>query len=406
MTLRRKLGIVFLVYVIEGAPAGVFHTLWPIYLRSEGVGLREIGWVAGLSVAWSLKALWSPLVDRYGELRRWIAGCLVAMTACLLVLASGDATALGGALWIALAGFCIASATQDVAIDAYTIGLVDRGEEGPTNSVRTAAYRTGVLGAGAGLLLLADPIGWPATFAVAALLWIFLAASLAACPALPVPEAERRDVWGSLLRWAERPSAAGAFLFVLLYRVADRAMAPMVHPFWLDRGFSNAEIASVSAGAGAVATVAGAALGGLVVSRIGIPRALFALGVLALASNLGYAAAATWPESGRAGVYAASVLESFCSGLATAAFLSFLMRICDKQHAAVQYAVAYAMASIAGALVSIPSGQLTEWLGYGAYFALSACFGLPAFAFLPAAKRWMGAAGEPGADPAKDLLSA
>ena len=78
MTLRGKLGIVFLVYVIEGAPAGVFHFLWPVYLRSEGVGLREIGWIAGFSAAWSLKALWSPLVDRYGELRRWIAGCLLA----------------------------------------------------------------------------------------------------------------------------------------------------------------------------------------------------------------------------------------------------------------------------------------------------------------------------------------
>lgn len=392
LTLRRKLGIVALVYVIEGAPAGVFHTLWPVYLRSEGVGLREIGWVAGLSVAWSLKALWSPLVDRYGELRRWIAGCLVAMTACLLLLASADATALGPLLWIALAAFCIASATQDVAIDAYTIGLVERGEEGPTNSVRTAAYRAGLLGAGAGLLLLADPLGWPATFAAAALVWALLTASLAACPALPVPEAERRDVWGSLLRWVERPSAIGALLFVLLYRLGDRAMGPMVHPFWFDRGFSKTEIASVSAGIGAIATVAGAMLGGFVVARIGIPRALFALGFLALASNLGYAAAATWPETGRAGVYAASVVESFCSGLATAAFLSFLMRICDKQHAAVQYAVAYALASIAGALVAIPSGQLTEWLGYGPYFALTACIGLPAFAFLPAARRWIDSA--------------
>jgi PAT family beta-lactamase induction signal transducer AmpG len=393
VTLRRKLGIVFLVYVIEGAPAGVFHTLWPVYLRSAGIGLREIGWVAGLSAAWSLKALWSPLVDRYGEMRRWIAGCLVAMTACLLVLASGDATSLGIALWVALAAFCIASATQDVAIDAYTIGLVDRGDEGPTNSVRTAAYRVGVLGAGAGLLLLADPLGWPATFGVAALLWVLLAATLAACPALPVPESERRDVWGSLVRWVERPSALGAFLFVLLYRVGDRAMGPMVHPFWIDRGLSYEEIAGVSATIGAFATVGGAMLGGIVVARVGIPRALFALGFLALASNLGYAAAATWPESGRAGVYAASVVESFCSGLATAAFLSFLMRICEKQHAAVQYAVAYAMASIAGALVAIPSGQLTEWLGYGAYFALSAAFGLPAFAFLPAARRWMDAGG-------------
>jgi PAT family beta-lactamase induction signal transducer AmpG len=180
---------------------------------------------------------------------------------------------------------------------------------------------------------------------------------------------------------------------VLLYRVGDRAMAPMLKPFWLDRGFTNAEIASVSIGMGALATVAGAVAGGLFVARAGIAKGLLALGALALASNLGYAAAAAWPETGRAGVYAASVLESFCSGLATAAFLSFLMRICEKEHAAVQYAAAYAMASVAGALAAIPSGSLAESLGYAAYFAATALFALPAFAFLPAAKRWTDADG-------------
>ncbi len=393
MTLRRKLGIVFLVYVIEGAPAGIFHDLLPVYLRSRGIGLAEIGWVGGLSVAWSLKALWSPLVDRYGERRRWIAGSLLTMAACLLAIGGSEGPAIGIGLWLALGVFCLASATQDVAIDAYTIGLVDRGEEGPTNSVRSAAYRAGLLAAGGGLLLLADPIGWPATFGAAACLWAALAASLLGCPALPVPEAARRDLAGSLRRWIVRPSAVGAALFVLLYRVGDRAMGPMVKPFWLDRGFSNAEIASVSIGIGAFATVAGAVAGGLYVARVGIPRALLALGLLALASNLGYAAAAAWPEAGRAGVFAASLVESFCSGLATAAFLSFLMRICEKEHAAVQYAVAYALASIAGALVAIPSGSLAASLGYANYFALTALFALPAFAFLPAARRWVEADG-------------
>lgn len=393
MTLRRKLGIVALVYAIEGAPAGIFHDLLPVYLYGRGVGRTELGWIAGLSMAWSLKALWSPLVDLYGERRRWITGSLVAMAGCLFAFGAGEGASIGPGLWLALGVFCLASATQDVAIDAYTIGLVDRGEEGPTNSVRTAAYRAGVLGAGGGLLLLPEAIGWPATFAFTALLWTALAASVLACPALPVPAAARRDLLGSLRRWAARPSVAGAALFVLLFRLGDRAMAPMIKPFWLDRGFTYAEIASVSTGMGAAATVAGAAVGGLVVARVGIPRALFALGLLALLSNLGYAAAAAWPETGRAGVYAASLVESFCSGLATAAFLSFLMRICEKEHAAVQYATAYAMASVAGALISIPSGSLATSLGYPAYFALTALFALPAFAFLPAVRRWIEAGG-------------
>jgi PAT family beta-lactamase induction signal transducer AmpG len=389
VTARRKLSIVALVYFIEGFPAGVYWDLWPVYFRRQGIGLDAIGWLQALSLAWTLKVLWSPLVDRWGERRQWIVACVLTMGACLAAVAGLEATSLGAGLWLALAVFCIASATQDVAIDAYTIALVDRGQEGPANSVRAAAYRVGVIAAGGGLLLLPAWIGWPATFTAAAAIFAALALAARACPARPVPVSARRELVGSLRRWLARPGFAGAVLFVLLYRVGDRAMAPMVQPFWVDSGFSDAEIASVRTTVGALATVAGAVVGGGIVARAGIPRALFALGALALASNLGYAAAAALPEAGRAGIYAASMIESACSGLATAAFLSYLMRACEKEHAAVHYALLYATSSLAGTLAAIPSGALAERLGYAAYFALTALYAIPALAFVPAGARWL-----------------
>ncbi len=124
---------------------------------------------------------------------------------------------------------------------------------------------------------------------------------------------------------------------------------------------------------------------------MGIGRSLWTLGVLALASNLAYAAAAGIPELGRSVVYAASIVESFCGGLATAAFLSFLMRICQKEHAAVQYALLTAVYALGGSLFAMPSGWFTERLDYAGYFALTAVFALPAFVFLPGARRWIGA---------------
>jgi PAT family beta-lactamase induction signal transducer AmpG len=178
---------------------------------------------------------------------------------------------------------------------------------------------------------------------------------------------------------------------VLLYRVGDRAMGPMVSPFWVDRGFSLEQIAFAKTTLGTLATVAGAVVGGLVVSRAGIARSLAILGALALASNLGYAAAAA-TDAGWIGVVSASVLESFCGGLASAAFLSYLMRICEKEHAAVQYALVTALYALAGTLVAAPSGWITERIGYAAYFALTAVFALPAFAFLPGARSWLGPA--------------
>ena len=393
MTLRRKLAIVALLYTIEGFPAGIYADLWPVYFRRQGIGLEQIGLLQALSWAWTLKVLWSPLVDRYGERRRWIQCCLLVVAAGLLAVAGSDTTALGPGLWLALAACCLASATQDVAIDAYTIGLVDRGDEGPANSVRSAAYRVGAIAAGGGLLLLPAAIGWPATFVSAALACVALAAALRLCPALPVPGSARGDLRGALSRWRDRSGVAGAALFVLFYRLGDRAMGPMVKPFWVDRGFSDAEIASVSTTLGSLATIAGAVAGGVVVARVGIPRALLLLGIPALASNLAYALAAALPEAGRPGVYGASLIESFCSGLATAAFLSYLMRVCEKEHAAVQYALLYAVASFAGTVAAIPSGWLAQGLGYAGYFALTALYSLPAFAFLPAARRWLSAEG-------------
>ncbi len=228
------------------------------------------------------------------------------------------------------------------------------------------------------------------SIAVAAALSAAMAVSVFSAPRVAVPAESRRETLIPLRRWLGRQGAAPVLLFILLYRVGDRAMGPMVMPFWVDRGFTDEEIATVSGAFGVGATVVGAIVGGAVVARIGIGRSLWVLGAFALASNLGYAAAAAFPESGRAGVYAASIVESFCGGLATAAFLSYLMRICQKEHAAVQYALVTAIYALAGSLISVPSGWLTDQVGYAQYFALTALYALPAFLFLPRARGWVG----------------
>ncbi len=176
---------------------------------------------------------------------------------------------------------------------------------------------------------------------------------------------------------------------MLLYRVGDLGMAPMLKPFWVDRGLSHGEMALISTTLGAIATMGGAVVGGWIVARLGIGRALLVVGILALASNLGYAGAAWLPASGRAGIYTASLVESFCSGLAAAGFLSFLMNICDRKHAAVQYATLTGLYALPGTFAGAASGVAVEWMGYGSYFALTAGLALPAFLFLPSARKWI-----------------
>jgi PAT family beta-lactamase induction signal transducer AmpG len=390
VTLRRKLAVIAGVYVIEGFPLGVFREVWPVYFRTQGLSLSAIGAMSGLYLAWSLKFLWSPLVDRFGEYRRWIAGALLGMSALLLALAGHDPRVVGVVLGGLLVGYCLASATQDIAIDAYTIGIIEHGEEGQANAVRITAYRVGLILAGWGILLLSDLIGWPGAWCAAAALSLLAAGLVLRAPAVRIPREARRQPFAALGRWLSRGGAAPVFAFVLLYRVGDLALGPMLKPFWVDRGFSTAEIAWISNFLGAIATTAGAIVGGAIVARFGIGRALWVVGILAMASNLAYAGAALVPETGPAGVYVASVVESACGGLAAAGFLAFLMRICEKEHAAVQYASLTALYALPGTFAGALSGRAVELIGYGEFFALTALLALPAFAFLPRARRWLG----------------
>jgi PAT family beta-lactamase induction signal transducer AmpG len=377
------------VYVVEGFPMGIFRDVWPVYFRDHGISLATIGAVSGLYLAWSIKPLWSPLVDRFGERRQWIATALFAMAASLLILPLVGLERIDAFFWTVLIVFCVASATQDIAIDAYTIGIVEHGEEGPANSARIIAYRIGMIASGSGIVLMSDHLGWTGAFGVGAAVMALMAVGVFACPRVEVPREARRDVLGAFRSWKGRGGVGLLLCFVLLYRLGDLGMAPMLEPFWVDRGLSHQEIALISTALGIAAAMAGAAIGGWIVARLGIGRALIVVGILALASNLGYAGAAWFPESGRAGIYAASVTESFCGGLAAAGFLSFLMNICDRRHAAVQYATLTGLYALPGTFAGAASGRAVEWMGYGPYFALTAGLALPAFLFIPSACRWI-----------------
>jgi PAT family beta-lactamase induction signal transducer AmpG len=387
LSLRRTLAVIAGLYLIEGFPAALHLDVWPVYLRESGVDLDTIGRVSALSAAWALKVVWSPLVDRYGERHHWVAAALAVSALALLALARLEPAESARAIFVAIAVVCLASATQDIAIDAYSIGLVQPGAEGPANAARVAAFRTALLLFGGGVLLLPGLVGWPATHQALAFAALGLALFALAVPRVPVPAAERRDLLGSFRGWRGRGALPAVLGFVLLFRLPDLAMGPMVAPFWVDGGIPREEIALVKSGIGFGATLAGAALGGFLVRRLGIGRSLWAAGALAMVSNLGYAGAAL-AGGGRAAIFSASVAESLCSGVAAVGFMSFLMRICERAHAAVQYAALTSLGFLAGSLARGFSGMAAEQLGYAGFFAVTALLALPAFALLPAAARW------------------
>ena len=388
MGTRRKLSWVALLYFAEGLPFGMVLDNFPVYFRLHGVSLAAIGALSLLRTPWWAKVFWSPLVDQVGERRQWIRGALIVMAAALLAVAALPAAPVAAPLVVALFVFTIAAATQDVAIDAYTIELLVPGEEGVANGVRVSAYRAALVFAGGVLVALAGRAGWPITFAVGAVGLLALALAIGRSP-LTDHRPQPPRVWArSLQAWVSRPGAIPVFLFVLLYKLDTNAIGPMVKPFWVDRGLGLDEIAFISTTLGVGASVVGALVGGVLTSRWGIFRALWVLGLFQAVANLGYAAAA-WTDAGRAGIYAASLGESFGAGLGTAAFLAFLMNVCDKEQAATQYALLSALFNLSGSLAGAVSGRGVEWLGYGHYFALTFTFAVPAYAMLPWVRGWI-----------------
>jgi PAT family beta-lactamase induction signal transducer AmpG len=299
---RRILAWVALLYVGQGLPYGVTARVLPVYFRLHGVSLADIGLLALIALPWTWKPLWGPLVDRFGSRRAWMVPCLAFLAVAVAAVGALPANDIALPLIAVLLAFAFASATQDLALDAWAIDVVrthgvpddkrDGRRDGPRdgrassllgilNGVRSGAFR---------VAMIADAFDWHAA-------WLALAAAFAllAVAALFLPEqprgaraaGERADL-GALWRWLARPRMALFVVFLLLYKLGDQALNRMLEPFWVDRGMTLAEIALAANTLGLGLSVVGALLGGWFVARRGTFSGLVWMGLAQALSNLAY----------------------------------------------------------------------------------------------------------------------
>jgi PAT family beta-lactamase induction signal transducer AmpG len=289
---------------------------------------------------------------------------------------------VGPGFFVLLLTLVALSATQDIAVDGYTIEIMDRSELGPANGTRVMGYRIGMIVAGGVLVAASARLGWPAVFLAGATLYGLTAALTRA-----MPEARRehdpQESWIEPLReLLSRPGILIAGLFVLSFKLGDLALTPMVKPFWVDSGYTVQQIGWVQTTLGVGASILGALLGGEVIRRLGAFKALWVLGLVQALSNLTYwlaaVAGATVPL-----MYSAAIVEQFTAGLGTAAFLTFLMTMSSRGYAATQFALLTALYRVGGIGAGAVSGILAERMGYASYFLLTFGLALPAFALLP-----------------------
>jgi len=381
-SLRVRLTWLAALSFASGFPFGLVNETLPVYLRTHGSGLVEIGLVSALSFPWTFKFLWSPLVDRLGTRRQWIAACLTGLTALTLVLASVELGAMARWFWVLLLAIVTFSATQDIAIDAYTIEVTSKQELGVANSVRIAGYRVSMFTAGGLLIWLAGRTDWKTSFQTATVLLAGLTLASMTLPLARRSTSHPASVWEPLRALLTRPGVWAVILFALLFKLDIAAMEPMTRPFWVDRGFTLEEIGAILTTGRIIATVAGAVLGGILTSRWGIFRSLWVLGAVQAFSSLGYAGAAAVAPS-KPLMIGVALFENFAAGLGTAAFVAFLMSMCERRYAATQYAVLSALLALSRTLAGGASGAIAEHLGYAKYFLLTFFLGLPAFLLIP-----------------------
>ena len=383
----------------SGLPFYVLIQLVPAWLRDQGVSLADIGLFALVGMPYTWKFLWSPLLDRYalpvlGRRRGWML--LMQLLLMMSIGALGwlePASSLRSVAVLAVA-VALFSATQDIVLDAYRREILPDMELGLGNSIHVQAYRIAGLVPGSLSLILADHLPWSSVFWITAAFMGFglLLALFATEPAATSPAAGglRQAVIAPFQEYLARRGWRGVLLvlgFLFLYKLGDSMAVALSTPFYLDIGFSKTEIGLVAKNAALWPSIIGGVLGGLLMIRIGINRALWLFGVVQLASILGFAVLA---ELGAKLWLLALVIgfEYLGVGLGTAAFVAFIARETSVQFAATQFALFSAITAVPRTFASAATGFLVESIGWTEFFLLCALIALPGMMLLHWVAPW------------------
>lgn len=382
---------VVLLSFSSGLPLGLVWIAIPDWMRSIGIDIRVVGLLTLAQAPWSLKVLWSPLLDRYappwlGRRRGWMAVTQVALCVLGLMLAGvgghPDTPWVVGALALAIA---TAAATQDIAIDAYAVEVLRPDEQGVAVGARTAFYRAAMFIAGGASITLAGRFSWPAVNLGLALLYVamLLVTWRAPEPEQPpqAPTTLREAVWRPLVGLFSRPRALEILGFVVCYKLADNLAGALIRPFLVDMGYSAADRGIALATIGLAATLVGTFLGGLVTTAIGLGHSLWAFGILQVFSNLGYVVVANTPVN-RPLMFGATGFESFTSGLGTGAFAVLLLRLTEKRFSATQYALFTSLFGLPRLVSGPVCGFLVSAFGWSTFFWITIASGLPGLVLL------------------------
>lgn len=397
--LRPRILAVLILGFVSGLPLALTASTLTAMLTDYGVSISIIGGFALVGVSYSWKFLWAPFIDNaripffsrtLGHRKSWLLLTQIALILTILsVVLIDPRTELK---LLATTAFILAflSASQDIIIDAFRIELLKYDEQGAGAAIIILGYRLGMLASSAGALSFAHYFGWQYTYFVMAMLML-LGAGICVLfnePSAAAKKQERISIsWfknsfiGPFAEFFKREQSLLILLFAILYKLSDAYAGVLTTPFLLKLGFDKLEIAAIVKTYGFFATILGAFLGGYLVERIGMKKALIMGGILQVLSNLAFLIQYQAGHNNYVLMMVISI-ENFTGGIGTAALVAYLSSLCNIKFTATQYALLSSFVTFARSTLSSSSGLLEEQVGWAIFFIISAALSLPAILLL------------------------
>jgi PAT family beta-lactamase induction signal transducer AmpG len=397
--LNRRMLICLFQGFASGMPLYVLIQLIPGWLRTEGVDLATIGLFSIVTLPYTWKFIWAPLVDRYrlpflSRRRGWMLLTQVLLFASITQFAAVDpTTSLTAVVWLVFAT-SLFSATQDIVLDAYRREMLADDELGTGNSLFINAFRASSLVPGSLAFVLADHLSWGAVYAVVG---AFMTIGIVTTLLVPETSDERvapRSIRDAVLepfveffgRGTLR-SAALILVFMVLYRLGDNMAVALQTPFFIDLGFTLTQIGTIAKFAILGSAILGTALGGLLMLKLSINQALWIFGFVQMASSLGFAALARIGDNPYA-LFVAASFDNIAVGLGTVAITAFIAKQTNLRFTATQLALLTGLTLLPRTFANATTGFIIEAVGYFNFYLICAAVAIPGMLLLLVVAPW------------------
>ena len=394
----------------SGLPFNLPDSTLQAWLATLDMDIKTIGWFTLVGAPYAFKFLWAPILDRFalpvlGRRRGWMLLLQLLLAALIAVLGlQGERLGVGvpGEAVYAVAAIALliafVSATQDIVIDAYRADTLRPEERGVGSTATQVGYRVATWITGALALILSDVVGWRNTYLLMAVVMgatvLFTWAAPEPERVAPRPRTLAAAVLDPLREFLGRPGAWALLALIVLYKFGDAFALKLVTAFLIKGvGFTALEVGAISKTVVITLTLLGTFVGGVLLARLGLFRSLLFFGILQALTNLLYALLAATGKSTILMVIALG-FDNFAGGMGAAAFVAFLMGLCDVRFSAFQYALLSALASVARNFLGPPAAYVVDAVGWSSFFTLTFFTAIPGLLVLVLLRRQVDALDE------------